>query len=137
MRACARVVVSLAMSAGLGLTGCSLNDTVSGWFDVGKLPPKDVAGVTHSVPPEIPAKKPQGASGTKTAVMTEKKGKPARKLYWPQTAEAPPGRAELVQPQTAKPPSAACSGFAIASSLAVDTDLCGATLIGYVDAGLA
>ena len=106
MRACARVaLLSLAMSAGLGLTGCGLNDAVSGWFDVGKLPPKDVAGVTHSVPTEIPAKKPQGASGTKTAVTTEQ-GKPARKLYWPQTAEAPPVPAELVPPQTAKPQSA-------------------------------
>ena len=94
------------MSAGLGLAGCGLSDTVSGWFDAGKLPPKDVAGVTHSVPPEIPAKKPQGASGTKTAVMTEKKGKPARKLHRPQTAEATPAPAELVQPQTAKPQSA-------------------------------
>src|SRR5262249_3461849 len=100
MRACARVaLVSLAMSAGLSLAGGGLGDTVGGWFDAGKLPPKDVAGVTHSVPPEIPAKKPQGASGTKTAVMTEKKGKPA--LHRPQTAEAAPAPFELVQPQSA------------------------------------
>jgi hypothetical protein len=64
-----------------------------------------VAGVTHSVPPEIAAKKPQGASGTKTAVMTEKKGEPSAP-YRPQTAEAPPVPAELVPPQTAKPQSA-------------------------------
>src|SRR5262245_55942100 len=95
MRACARVaLVSLAMSAGLGLAGCGLSDTMRGWFDAGKLPPKDVAGVT--LPPEIPTKKPQ-----KTAVMTEKKGKPARKPYRPQTAEAARAPAELVQPQTA------------------------------------
>jgi hypothetical protein len=92
------------MSAGLGLAGCSLSDTVNGLFDVGKLPPKDVAGVTHSVPLEIPAKKPQGASGTKTAVMTEKKSDPSAP-YWPQTAEARPVPPELVPPQTAKPQS--------------------------------
>ena len=74
---------------------------MSGWFDVGKLPPKDVAGVTHSVPTEIPAKKSGGPSGTKTAVMTEK-----GKLYRPQTAEAAPVPAELVPPQTEKPQSA-------------------------------
>jgi Rap1a immunity proteins len=33
MRACARVaLVSLAMSPSLGLAGCGLSDTVSGWF---------------------------------------------------------------------------------------------------------
>jgi len=105
LRAYARVaLVSLAMSAGLDLAGCALSDTLSGWFDVGKLPPKDVAGVTHSVPTELPAKKSQGALGTKTSVMTDK-GKAAPKLYRPQTAEAPPVPAELV-PQTAKPQSA-------------------------------
>ena len=83
----------------------TLSDTVSGWSVVGKLPSKDVAGVTHSVPTEIPAKKSLGALGTKTSLMTEK-GKPARKLYRPQTAEAPPVPAELVPPQTAKPQSA-------------------------------
>jgi hypothetical protein len=117
MRACARVpLVSLAMSAGLGLAGCSLSDTVSGWFDVGKLPPKDVAGVTHSVPPEIAAKKPQGASGTKTTVMTEKKGEPSAP-YRPQTAEAPPVPAELVPPQTAKPQSAPTSAGRTSSAM--------------------
>src|SRR5262245_58439610 len=101
MRASARVaLVALATSAGLGLAGCSLSDTVSGWFDAGKLPPKDV---THIVPPDSPAKKPQDASGTKTAVMIEKRGKPARKFYRPQAAEAAPAPAQLVQPQTAKP----------------------------------
>jgi hypothetical protein len=117
MRACARLVlVSLAMSATLGLAGCDsidrLTDTMTGLFDTKKkLPgerkavfPEGVPGVTQGVPSEyLPAKKAPGEETSESAAQdgespagkkaaetpSEKKDRPARKPQRPQTAEAP------------------------------------------------
>ena len=83
MHACTRLVlVSLAVSAGLGLAGCDtvdrLTDTMQGLFDTKKkLPgerkpvfPEGVPGVTQGVPSEyLPAKKTPGEEASEPAAQ--------------------------------------------------------------------
>jgi hypothetical protein len=128
MRAYARLVlVSLTMSAGLGLAGCDSIDNLTAMFDTKKkLPgdrkpmfPEGVPGVTQGVPSEyLPAAKDQPAEGAEAAkegppeADKVKKEKPALKPPpKPQTAQAPrkpsPPPAQPVQPEAAAPQASA------------------------------
>jgi hypothetical protein len=118
MRACARVaLVLMAVSASFGLAGCGaiddLKDTISRWFDIGKLPggrggvlPNDLPDATPMIPPDKMVKE-EASKGSK------RKDKPAPKLQRPQTVATPKkppisDSTEAARPQgtkTQSPPS--------------------------------
>jgi hypothetical protein len=119
MRACTRVaLVSMAVSASLGLAGCGaiddLKDAMSRWFDSGNFlggrGPADLQDATLS-PAEKTPNEAAGKPSKKQAQVSKKKNKPARKRQRPQTVETPkkppiPDSTDAVRPQGAEPQSA-------------------------------
>jgi hypothetical protein len=111
MRACARVaLISMVVSASFGLAGCGpvddLKESVSRWFDIGKLPspraaavPDDLPAATRVLPPEkMPAEEASQAPKKST-----KKAKPARKPHRPQTVEPAKKPPISDSPEAARP----------------------------------
>jgi hypothetical protein len=94
MRACARVaLVSMVVSASLGLAGCAsideLKDTVSGWFASDKFLGRHEGVVPDEVPDatdRIPPQKMLSGDATKSS---KKKDQPARRAQQPQSVELP------------------------------------------------
>jgi hypothetical protein len=115
MRACARVaLVSMVVSAGLGLAGCAsideLKDTVSRWFASDNLGghegvlPDNVTDATDRVPPE----KMLREDANKTS---KRKDQQARKPQQPQTVERPNKPSASVPAETVTTPQRADAQF--------------------------
>ena len=119
MRACTRVaLVSMAVSASLGLAGCGaiddLKDAMSRWFDSGNFlggrGPGDLQDAAL-IPAEKTPNEAASKASKKQVKVSKKKNKPARKVQRPQTVETPkkppiPDSTDAVRPQGAEPQSA-------------------------------
>jgi hypothetical protein len=117
MRASARAaLVSIAVSAGLGLAGCAsvdeLKDTMSNWFSTRKSLGGGHEGMLPDEVPEASDRSPPGKVLGEEASKSSKNKDKAAKSERPQTAERPKKppvsvSADAVRPQRADAQSAA------------------------------
>jgi hypothetical protein len=119
MRACTRVaLVSMAVSASLGLAGCGaiddLKDAMSRWLDSGNFlggrGPGDLQDAAL-IPAEKTPNEAASKAAKKQAKVSKKKNKPARKVQRPQTVDTPKkppisNSTDAVRPQGVEPQSA-------------------------------